>query len=80
MGERFNGRISEVLKTTCFDSSQNLKALKALLEERYLYIYNHQIPQKALGYRSPVQALHHWVINSPDLLNKSAVNHTKPDI
>ena len=55
MGERFNGRISEVLKTTLFDSSQDLKAL---LEERYLQIYNHQIPQKALGYRSPVQALH----------------------
>ena len=75
MVERFNGRISEVLKTTCFDSSQNLKTLL----ERYLQIYNHQIPQKALGYRSPVQALHHWVINRPDLLNKSAVNHTKPD-
>ncbi len=55
MGERFNGRISEVLKTTRFDSSQDLKAL---LEERYLQIYNHQIPQKALDYRSPVQALH----------------------
>ena len=73
MGERFNGRISEVLKTTLFDSSQDLKALL----ERYLQIYNHQIPQKALDYRSPVQALHQWAINRPDLFHKEEYNHSQ---
>jgi transposase InsO family protein len=51
--ERFNGRISEVLATTDFDASQAL----ADTLTRYVRLYNHQIPQKALGHLSPVQAL-----------------------
>jgi transposase-like protein len=53
MVERFNGRISEVVKQTRFDSANELK----MTLEHYLTIYNHHIPQRALGHLSPVKAL-----------------------
>ncbi len=56
MVERFNGRISEVLATTRFDSAQRL----ADTLSRYVWLYNHQFPQRALGHLSPVQALQDW--------------------
>ncbi len=76
MGERFNGRISEVLKTTLSDSSQDIKAL---LEERYLQIYNHQIPQKSSGLPFPGTSSTSMGYNRPDLFHKSEYNHLKPD-
>ncbi len=53
MVERFNGRITQILKTTRFQSSQELsETLK-----NYLHSYNHLLSQKALGYKPPMHAL-----------------------
>ena len=48
--ERFNARISEVLATTRFDSAQHLEDTLS----RSVRQYNHHIPQRALGYLTPV--------------------------
>jgi transposase InsO family protein len=70
MIERFNGRISEILKSSRFQSAQELE--QTLL--RYARVYNHQIPQKALGHISPVQALKNWQTKRPELFKKSVYN------
>jgi len=69
MIERFNGRVAEVVKTTVFHRSQELR--DTLL--RYVKIYNQQIPQKALGHVPPVQALKKWQAKRPDLSSKKLV-------
>ncbi len=66
MVERFNGRISAVLATTRFDAAQSL----ADTLSRYVRLYNHQIPQRALGHLSPVQALQDWQEKCPDCLKR----------
>ena len=54
--EPFNGRINELLQTTRFASaSELLDAIK-----HYERLYNHCIPQKALGYKTPIEALKKW--------------------
>jgi hypothetical protein len=75
MVERFNGRISDVLATTYFDSSQAL----ADTLTRYVRLYNHQIPQKALGHLSPVQALKDWQQKEPKRFKKWVYNLTGLD-
>lgn len=75
MVERLNGRIGEVLATTRFDSAH-------LLEEtliRDVRLYHHQIPQKALGHISPVQALKKWQERRPELFKKKVYNLTGRD-
>jgi transposase InsO family protein len=66
MVERFNGRIAEVLQTHHFDSSEELAT--TLL--RYTDLYNHYIPQRALGHLSPIQALKKWQATHPNLFRK----------
>ncbi|KAB7619390.1 IS481 family transposase, partial [Alkalilimnicola sp. S0819] len=56
MVERFNGRISEVLQTHRFDSRLDLEQTL----KRYCHLYNHHIPQKALGHKAPIQAMREW--------------------
>jgi transposase InsO family protein len=75
MVERFNGRISEVLATNRFDSAWSLE--QALTN--YASIYNHHIPQKALGYRSPVQAMRNWQESHPELFNIEVYNQAGLD-
>ena len=75
MVERFNGRIADILKTTRFDSSVDLKQTL----ENYLGVYNHHIPQKALGHITPIQALKQWQKDQPDLFVKKVYNHAGPD-
>jgi transposase InsO family protein len=75
MVDRFNGRISEVLATTRFDSAQSLEDTLS----RYVRLYNHQIPQRALGHLSPVQALKDWQEMRPELFKKKVYNHTGLD-
>jgi transposase InsO family protein len=70
MIERFNGRIAEILKSTHFRSAHELE--QTLL--RYARVYNHQIPQKALGHISPVQALKDWQTKRPELFKKHVYN------
>lgn len=75
MVERFNGRIADILKTTRFDSSGDLKQTL----ESYMDVYNHHIPQKALGHKTPIQALKQWQAAQPDLFVKRVYNHSGLD-
>ncbi len=53
MVERFNGRIKDILVKTRFKDSKELEETL----RQYMRIYNHWIPQRALGGKSPVEAL-----------------------
>jgi len=66
MVERFNGRISELLKQTRFGSAEELE--KTLLS--YLVIYNHHIPQRAINHQTPLQAVQKWQEDKPELFVK----------
>jgi transposase InsO family protein len=66
MVERFNGRISELLKQTRFSSAEELE--KTLLS--YLVIYNHHIPQRAINHQTPIQAVQQWQEDKPELFVK----------
>lgn len=66
MVERFNGRISDVLKSHHFNSAQDLE--QTLL--RYVAVYNHHLPQSALKSRTPIQAMKLWHQSHPHLFNR----------
>ena len=68
--ERFNGRIADVLKTNRFDSVLDLEQTHM----RYVEIYNTQLPQSALGSRTPMQATKDWHKSHPRLFVKSPRN------
>lgn len=63
MVERFNGRISDVLATTRFHSREDLQSTL----ERYEKLYNDHLPQRALGHKTPLQAIRSWRHKRPDL-------------
>ena len=70
MVERFNGRISDVLKTNRFDSALDLE--QTLM--RYVHLYNTQLPQSALGSRTPMKTMKDWHQSHPQLFVKSPKN------
>jgi hypothetical protein len=74
--ERFNGRISDVLKINHFDSALDLEQTVM----RYAHLYNTQLPQSALGSRTPMQAVKDWHKTHPHLFVKSPRNHARRDI
>jgi hypothetical protein len=53
MVERFNGHIEDVLQSRRFRSGEELEATL----HRYAWLYNQQLPQSALGSRTPLQAM-----------------------
>lgn len=75
MVERFNGRISDVLATRRYESSEDLKQTL----KRYCWLYNHHIPQKALNHHPPIEAMKGWQEKRPELFHKRVVNHAGPD-
>ena len=75
MVERFNCRISEVVKQTRFSSSAELET--TLLA--YLQIYNNHIPQRSLKHLTPVQALQKWYEIKPEIFVKNDYDHTGLD-
>ena len=75
MVERFNGRISDLVKQTRFSCAQDLK----LTLEQYLKLYNHHIPQKALGHITPIAALKQWQKTKPALFVKRVYDLSKLD-
>ena len=75
MVERFNGRISDLVKQTRFASAADLDATLT----QYLTTYNHHIPQRALNHQSPIQALKRWQIDNPDLFVKRVYKHAGLD-
>ena len=66
MVERFNGRIANVLKTHRFNSREDME--ETLL--RYVALYNHQLPQSALGSKTPMQAMKNGYQEHPHLFHK----------
>jgi transposase InsO family protein len=75
MVERFNGRISEVVQQTRFASAEKLRQTL----ENHPKLYNHHIPQKALGHTTPISALKHWYKIKPELFTKRVYEHSKLD-
>ena len=76
MVERFNGRISEVVKQTRFASAAELE----MTLKRYVKTYNQLIPQRALNHLSPIQALKEWQKKKPKLFKKRVYNQPGLDI
>lgn len=66
MVERFNGRIEDVLQSHHFRSGEELEATL----HRYVWLYNQQLPQSALGSKSPLQAMKEWHKLKPQLFKK----------
>jgi transposase InsO family protein len=64
--ERFNGRIEEVLQSHHFRSGEELETTL----QRYVLLYNQQLPQSALGSKTPLQAMKDWHKLKPDLFRK----------
>ena len=42
--------------------------------KRYVQVYKQHIPQKALGYIPPLQAMKNWYQKQPNLFNKRVCN------
>ena len=76
MVERFNGRISELVKQTRFASAAELETTLML----YLKTYNHSIAQRALKHLTPVAALKKWQQEKPELFVKRVYNQAGLDI
>ena len=46
---------------------------------RYVHLYNTQLPQSALGSKTPMQAMKNWHKSHPHLFVKSPRSHTGRD-
>jgi len=66
MVERFNGRIEDVLQSHHFRSGEELEATL----DRYVWLYNQQLPQSALGSKTPLQTMKDWHKLKPELFKK----------
>lgn len=75
MVERFNGRINELLQQTRFDSRAELETTL----QNYLKLYNHHIPQRAIGVKTPIQALKEWQHSRPELFVKRVYDQARLD-
>jgi transposase InsO family protein len=75
MVERFNGRISDLLKTHHFVSREDLEETPL----RYVHLYNHQPPQSALKSKPPIMAMKAWYETHPELFKKRPYNHAGLD-
>jgi hypothetical protein len=45
----------------------------------YLQAYNHFIPQRAIGYQSPIDALKSWYAQQPELFVKQVYKQAELD-
>ncbi|MEI4235176.1 integrase core domain-containing protein, partial [Roseovarius sp. D22-M7] len=66
MVERFNGRIEDVLQSHHFRSGEELETTL----HRYVWLYNQQLPQSALGSKTPLRAMKDWHKLKPELFKK----------
>jgi hypothetical protein len=66
MVERVNGRIEEVPQSHHFRSGEELENTP----HRYAWPYNQQLPQPALGSKTPLQAMKDWHKLRPDPFKK----------
>lgn len=74
MVERFNGRISDVLKTRRFTDGQDMYQTL----ERYVHLDNHQLPQSALHSTTPMQEIKRWHDEKPELFHRQSGNTNRP--
>jgi hypothetical protein len=71
MIERFNGRIADILKTHRFsNSAQDLEKTPL----RHVTLYNQQLPQSALGCKTPLQTMKNWFLSRPHLFREKPYN------
>jgi transposase InsO family protein len=75
MVERFNGRVTGVMEQTHFNSGAEMDATLS----NYMWTYNHHIPQRALGYLSPIDALKSWQQKKPELFLKRVYKQAELD-
>lgn len=75
MVERFNGRVNELLQQTRFDSRADLEATLS----NYLKLYNHHIPQRAIGTITPIPPPNEWQRTKPELFVKRVYDQTGLD-
>ena len=66
MVERFNDRIKDVLQSHHFRSGEEPETTL----NRYVWLYNQQLPQSALGSKTPLQAMKNCHKLKPELFNK----------
>ena len=66
MLKRCNGRIEAVLQSHHFRSGEKLETTL----HRYVALYNQQLPQSALGSKTPLQAMKDWHRLKPELFRK----------
>jgi transposase InsO family protein len=71
MEKRFDGRIADVLKPHNFNSAEDLEQTL----QRYVALYNHQLPQSALQSKTPMQTMKKWHQTHPDLFNRRPYDH-----
>ncbi|MFT6105131.1 MAG: hypothetical protein ACJA1E_001559 [Paracoccaceae bacterium] len=64
--ERFNGRIEDVLQSHHFQSGEEPEATP----HRYVWLYNQQLPQSALGSKTPLQVIKDWHNLKPGMFKK----------
>lgn len=76
MVERFNGRVTDQLARTRFGSSHEL----AVGLEGYRQVYLNHIPQRALGHKTPREALLEWFTTRPELFRVDPHNLPGLDI
>ncbi|PWQ93367.1 integrase core domain-containing protein [Leucothrix arctica] len=69
MVERFNGRISDVIKLTYFASAEEVETTL----KRYLTTYNHHVIQRNLGHLTPIQSIKQWQLDKPVLFKKKFI-------
>ena len=56
MVERFNDRTADILKTHRFNNREDMEQTLPC----YVTLHNHQLPQSALGSKTPTQAMKEW--------------------
>jgi hypothetical protein len=66
MVERFNGRIEEVLQSHHIRSGEGMETTL----HRSVRLCNQQLPQSALGWKSPLQTMKDWHKLKPQLFRK----------
>lgn len=69
MVERFNRRLGQVLHSHHFNSAEELQ--KTLLQ--LVWLYNHNVPQKALGHEAPAQTVKKLEDESAYVIRKERV-------
>lgn len=75
MVERFNGRISAIVKSTYFRSAEEMIATL----ERYNKVYNHHIIQRNLEHMTPIKAMKVWQKKKPELFKKRVYDQADLD-